>query len=80
MTSPKGWNKLAKTVFMSYVFALCFLTLFSALYIEFHYSAVVRRNPQPETGRIYPMWFKSGGMSVAVKNRSRLAADWSLPF
>jgi hypothetical protein len=75
MTSPKRWNKLAKTVFSTYLVALCFLTLFSALYIEFHYSAVMPRNPQPETGRIYPMWFKSGG-TVYVNQKERDRSDF----
>jgi hypothetical protein len=75
MTSPKRWNKLAKTVFTTYVVAFCFLTLISGLYIEFHYSAVMPRSPQPETGRIYPKWFKSGG-TVYVNRKERDRSDF----
>lgn len=61
MTSAKGQNKFTKTVFMCLVIALGLSTLISELYFEFHYSAVMPHSPQPEIGRIYPQWFKSGG-------------------
>jgi hypothetical protein len=76
MTSPKRRTKLAKTVFTTYVVALCFLTLISGLYIEFLYSAVMPRSPQSETGRIYPKWFKSGG-TVYVNRKERDRSDFA---
>jgi hypothetical protein len=72
---PKAWNKVAKTVVTTYLVALCFLTVISGLYIEFHYSAVMPRSPQPEAGRIYPMWFKSGG-TVYVNRKERDRSDF----
>ena len=62
-------------MFTTYVVALCFLTLTSGLYIEFHYSAVMPRSPQQESGRIYPMWFKSGG-TVYVNRKERDRSDF----
>lgn len=68
-------NNLAKIVVVSLVFALGFITLASALYIEFHYSAVMPHHPQPETGRIYPKWFKSGG-TVYLNRRELELSDF----
>jgi hypothetical protein len=75
MTSAKRQNKFAKTVFMCLVVALGLSTLISGLYIEFHYSAVMPHSPQPETGRIYPKWFKSGG-TVYVNRQERDRSDF----
>ena len=75
MTSPSWWKKFAKTVFLAYLCALCLVTLISGLYIESHYSAVMPRNPQPETGRIYPIWFKTGG-TVYVNQWERERSDF----
>ena len=72
---PTAWNKVVKTMFTTYVVALCFLTLTSGLYIEFRYSAVMPRSSQQESGRIYPMWFKSGG-TVYVNRKERDRSDF----
>jgi hypothetical protein len=70
-----GWNKTAKTALTSYLLALGFFTLISGLYIEFHYSAVMPRTPQAETGRIYPMLFKGAG-TVYVSRKERGRSDF----
>jgi hypothetical protein len=71
MPTTERWNMIAKKAFSGWVVMLGLLTLTSALYIEFHYSAVMPRTPQPETGRIYPKWFKSAGGCVYV-NKAEL--------
>jgi hypothetical protein len=68
-------SQFARIAFTSLLLAVAFLTPASALYVKFHYPAVMPRSPQPETGRVYPMRFK-GQSTVYVSKKELDRSDF----
>jgi hypothetical protein len=54
-------SKLLRTLVLATCFGTVFIALFSELYVEFHYAAVMPRSPQPATGRVYAIPAQYGG-------------------